>query len=88
MYAKGEITVGRENDALVVPRDALIPEEEGGGSAGVYVVREGKARRIDVQVGDTQRDRVWIREGLSGGELVIAEIGPSLKEGTEIRILQ
>jgi membrane fusion protein (multidrug efflux system) len=88
MYAKGEITVGRESEALVVPRDALIPEEEGGASAGVYVVQEGKARRIDVQVEDTQRDRVWIREGLSGGELVIAEIGPSLKDGAEIRILQ
>ncbi len=88
MYAKGDITVGRESDALVIPRDALIPEEEGGASPGVYVVQEGKARRIDVQVGGAQRDRVWIRKGLSGDELVIAEIGPALRDGTEVRVLQ
>jgi len=88
MYAKGEITLGRDNNALVIPRDALIPEEKLDTSAGVYVVREGKLHRIDVQVGDTQRDRVWIREGLSEGELVVAEIGPSLKDGTEVRVLQ
>lgn len=88
MYAKGAITVGRESDALVIPREALIPEEEGSASAAVYVVQDGKARRIDVQVGDTRRDRVWIRTGLSGEELVIAEIGPSLRDGTEVRILQ
>jgi RND family efflux transporter MFP subunit len=86
MYARGEIVTGREKAALVIPRDALIPEEEGSGKAGVFVVREGKARRADIQIGDSRQDRVWVRQGLSEGDLVITEIGPSLKEGTPVRI--
>ena len=86
MYARGEIVTGREKAALVIPRDALIPEEEGSGKAEVFVVREGKARRIDIQIGDSRQDRVWVRQGLSEGDLVISEIGPSLKEGTPVRV--
>jgi len=85
MYARGEIITGRENGALVIPRDSLIPEEEGSSEAGVYVIREGKARRVGIQIGGSQQDRVWVRQGLNGGDMVITEIGPSLKEGTPVR---
>ena len=85
MYARGEITTGRESNALVIPRDSLIPEKEGSDTAGVYVVREGKAHRVNVQIGGSQQERVWIRQGLTEGDLVIAEIGPSIKEGAAVR---
>jgi membrane fusion protein (multidrug efflux system) len=88
MYARGEITTGREADALVIPRDSLIPEKEGADAASVYVVREGKAHRVSIRVGGSQQERVWVREGLSEGDLVVTEIGPSLKEGSLVRILR
>ena len=40
--------------ALVIPRDSLIPEKEGSETAGVYVVREGKAHRVEIKIGDSQ----------------------------------
>jgi len=86
MYAKGEIVTGNEPQALVIPRDCLIPEKEGSNAAGVYVVREGKAHRVDIQIGDSQQEYVWVRQGLKEGELVITEIGPSLKEGVAVRL--
>jgi len=86
MYARGEVVTGRETGALVIPRDALIPEKEESETAGVYVVREGKAHRISIQIGGSQQDRVWARQGLSEGEFVITEIGPSIKEGAAVRI--
>jgi RND family efflux transporter MFP subunit len=86
MYAKGEIVTGNESRALVIPRDSLIPEKEGSKTAGVYVVREGKAHRVDIQIGDSQEELVWVRQGLEEGELVITEIGPSLKEGVAVRL--
>jgi RND family efflux transporter MFP subunit len=86
MYARGEIVTGRESGVLVVPRDALIPEEEGGSGSGVFVVRDGKARRVGIQIGGSQADRVWVREGLSEGDVVITEIGPALKDGTAVRV--
>jgi membrane fusion protein (multidrug efflux system) len=88
MYARGEITTGREGNAIVIPRDALIPESEESETAGVYVVREGKAHRVSVQIGGSRQDRVWVQQGLAEGELVIAEIGPALKEGATVRVLE
>ena len=87
MYARGEITTGRSQKAIVIPRDWLIPEKEGADSSGIFVVREGKAHRVDIQIGGSQQDRVWVRQGLAPGELVITEIGPALKEGIPVRIL-
>ncbi len=85
MYARGEIVTGRENGALVIPRDALIPEEEGSAQAGVFIVKEGKAQRADIEIGGSQQQRVWVRKGLAEGDIVITEIGPSLKEGTSVQ---
>jgi membrane fusion protein, multidrug efflux system len=86
MYARGEITTGREKGVLVIPRDSLIPEKNGADSSGVYVVRNGKATRLTVQIGGTLQDRVWVKQGLAIGEMVITEIGPSLKDGVPVRI--
>ena len=70
----------------MIPRDSLIAEKEGSETAGVYVVRDGKAHRVEIKIGDSQLDSVWVREGLQEGDMVITEIGPSLKEGTPVRV--
>jgi membrane fusion protein, multidrug efflux system len=86
MYARGEIVTGKEPNALVIPRDSLIPEADGSSASGVFVVRDGKAHRVDIQLGDSQQERVWVRQGLKEGDRVITEIGPSLKEGVPVRL--
>jgi len=86
MYARGEITTEREKSALIIPRDCLIPEKETSRTAAVFAVRDGKVRRLDVEIGGTQQERLWIRKELDEGDLVITEIGPSLKEGIAVRI--
>jgi RND family efflux transporter MFP subunit len=86
MYARGEIQVRRETKALVVPRSALLAEREESSSGSVYVIQEGKALRRAIQLGGIQQDRVWVLQGLQQGELVIEEIGPSLKEGSAVRL--
>jgi len=88
MYARGEITIDREANAIVIPRDSLIAEKGQNDAASVYVVREGKAHRIPIQIGGSQQDNVLVRKGLSQGDVVITEIGPSLKEGTAVRVLK
>jgi membrane fusion protein (multidrug efflux system) len=88
MYAQGYITTDREPNALVIPRDSLIAEKDLSDEASVYVVREGKAHRIPIRIGGSQQDKVLVRKGLSQGDVVITEIGPSLKEGTAVRVLK
>jgi len=75
-----------EANAMVIPRDCLIPETEESDTAGVYVAKEGKAHRVPIKIGGSQNDRVWVKQGLSEGDLVITEIGPSLKEGVSVRV--
>jgi membrane fusion protein, multidrug efflux system len=88
MYARGEITTSRIERALVISRDSLIPEREESNAASLYVVKEGKVHRVQVQIGGSQQDRVWIRQGLNDGDVVVTEIGPSIKEGTAVRVLK
>jgi len=86
MYANGDIEVRRVPSALVVPRSALMTEKEEASSGNVFVITEGKASRRTVQVGGIQQDHVWILQGLQQGELVIEEIGPTIKEGSAVRL--
>jgi membrane fusion protein, multidrug efflux system len=87
MYARGEITTGIERNALIIPRDALIPEKEGSDNAGIYVVRDGKAHQIRIQIGGSKLDQVWVQKGLNEDDVVVTEIGPSLKEGSVVQVL-
>jgi membrane fusion protein, multidrug efflux system len=88
MYAEGEIITGKELRALMIPRDSLIPEKEGSGTAGAYIIKDGKAHRVEIKIGESQLDLVLVRQGLQEGDRVITEIGPSLKEGTPVRAVQ
>jgi membrane fusion protein, multidrug efflux system len=88
MYARGEITTDRETNALVIPRDSLIAEKDQNEAASVYIVREGKAHRVPIQIGGNQQDKVLVRKGLNHGDIVITEIGPSLKEGIAVRVIK
>jgi membrane fusion protein (multidrug efflux system) len=88
MFCRGIIEVRRQPDALVIPRSALITEQEDPTSGSVYVVNEGVARRRNVRIGGVREDRIWIQQGLERGELFIVEIGPSLKDGTPVKVLK
>ena len=87
MYARGDITTERKKDVLVIPRDSLIPEENVSDYGDVFVVVNGKAERRRVRIGDNRQDRIWVRDGLQEGEWVVLERGPSLRDGTEVRIV-
>ena len=54
--------------------------------ASVFIVSDGRALRRAVQVGGVRKDLLWIRHGLAEGDQVIVDIGPSLKDGTAVRI--
>jgi len=87
MYARGEITTSRETNVLVITRDSLIPEENVSEYGDVFIVENGKATRRRILIGGSRQDRIWVREGLAEGDRVVLERGPSLKEGTAVRII-
>lgn len=87
MFARGEIEVGVEKKAIVIPRSALMVEQEQSTSGSVYLVANGRAARRAVQVGGVRQDLLWVRQGLAAGDLVIVGIGPQLKDGSAVRVL-
>lgn len=85
MYARGTIVIRKVQNAPVVPRQALLVESEESTAGSLYVVDKNRASRRQVQIGGIQEGRVWIREGVSSGDVVIVEVGPELKDGSQVR---
>lgn len=80
-YVKVRVTEVFKEPRLAIPMSAV-------GFAGtnrfVYVVRDGKALRRPVEMGDTVGDRVFIERGLSAGDEVVPVGIHRLYDGAEV----
>lgn len=79
---KGEIVVGEQAAAVVVPRAAVLYE---GDQPYVFVVARNLASRRPVVVGLEQADVVQLASGVRSGERIVIEGGPSLSDGMTTR---
>src|SRR5690606_9528934 len=68
MFSRLSINYDQRADALVVPREALI---EDGGDPALYVVRDGTASRVAVQLGYADGGWVEVRSGVEPGDKVV-----------------
>lgn len=88
-YLRQEMTVSidietaRHANALVVPADAV--RDAGSPQAWVLVVRDGIARRQDVELGARSDGKVEIRRGLAAGEQIIPAGQPAARDGSRVR---
>jgi len=84
MFGRIELVYDQRTDALTVPRDALI---EGDGEAAVFVLRDGKAVRTQVQVGFINGAYAEIREGLVEGDGVVTVGKVTLRDGATVEVV-
>ena len=84
MFSRLAIRYDQREDALVVPRRALL---EDGGEPAVYAVREGKASRVPLELGYSDGGWVEVRKGLAEGEAVVVAGKAALREGTAVQVL-
>ncbi len=83
MFAKLDIVVGQNPQALVIPDRALIPK---GNDVFVFVVdAEGKAQMRPVKVGLRLPYKAEILEGLNAGETVIVEGHQKIGPGSPVK---
>jgi membrane fusion protein (multidrug efflux system) len=68
MFATVSLNVGQKNDALTLPTQALLKDDQG---LYVYIARGDTARRTRVTTGSEQNSRTEILSGLEGTEDVI-----------------
>lgn len=82
MFARVEVLVGTHRQALQIPIDAVSRLED---SQYVYVVRDGKARRVEVEVGTRSGNRIEISNGLRGDESVIVSGKDLVHDGRPVQ---
>lgn len=82
MFARVEVLVGTHHQALQIPIDAVSRLEE---TQYVYVVRDGKARRVEVEVGTRSDNRIEIIKGLTGDESVIVSGKDLVHDGRPVQ---
>jgi membrane fusion protein, multidrug efflux system len=71
--------------ALMLPEEALVPE---GNSKFVFVVRDGKAMRVEVQTGRRRPGEVEITGGLDEGDVVVTEGTQKVRNGQPVKTTQ
>jgi RND family efflux transporter MFP subunit len=82
MFARVEVLVGAHRNAIQIPLDAVSRLED---SQYVYIVREEKARRVPVEIGVRDENRVEITNGLDGSEQVIVSGKDLVHDGSPVQ---
>lgn len=82
MYAAIELTTERKQDALRVPRRALVRDED---EVYVFVAEGERARRVDLELGLEDGEWAEVQEGLRAGDFVVVEGQSGLQDGARIR---
>lgn len=83
MFGRGEITVARHENALVIPRDAVVGDSA---EATIFVADGGSARVRKVRLGIVSGPVVEVLSGVTTGEPVIVAGQGGLADGTAITV--
>ena len=68
---------------VLVPREAVASR---GGQQVVFLVREGKAVARPVVLGTERKGQLIVKEGLAGGETLVARPKDDLKDGAAVKV--
>ncbi len=68
---------------VTIPSGAVV---RSGDRTSVWVVTGGTLASRDIQLGAMRGDQYEVTQGLSGGETVVVEPGPGLKQGQKARV--
>lgn len=83
MFGRVTIVVDPAAEGITIPPSCLVRWEERGGEA-VFIVREGVAHLVPVEVGTHDGSRIEVTSGLSPDDAVVLHPGGSLKNGTPV----
>ncbi|SHI14504.1 efflux RND transporter periplasmic adaptor subunit [Ferrimonas marina] len=84
MFSRARLRFDTHDNALVLPRIALIRQDLG---HSVFVVSEGKAQSRNVELGFSDGDRVEILSGLNPGEEVVIRGHHQLRDDTPVEVI-
>lgn len=84
MFARVNIVYERRQDALQLPRSAILDTD---GGQSVFVVTGNKAEQRAIQTGLSNGGWIEVTAGLKGGEQIVTVGQAGLKTGTPVKIV-
>lgn len=84
MFGRVEIRYDRRDNALLIPKDAVLTEDA---AQSVFVVADGKARRRAIRTGYGDADHYEVLEGLKLGEQVVTTGQTNLKDDARVEVV-
>jgi membrane fusion protein, multidrug efflux system len=84
MFGRLDVIYDERAEALTIPREALI---EGEGTAAVFVVRDKRAVRTEVELGHLSGSVAEIRGGVAEGDRVVTTGKVTLRDGALLQVL-
>jgi membrane fusion protein (multidrug efflux system) len=82
-FAEIKLVLGRVENALMVPTEAVIPEVQG---KKVFIVKNGKAEARKIEVGIRTDRQVQVTSGLAAGDSVITTGILQMKPGAQLKV--
>ena len=73
------------SDRITLPRTAVLVD---GAAPRIFLVREGRAVEVEVELGYSRGDRVEIRSGLQPGDTVVVVGQDNLRPDAAVRMMQ
>lgn len=84
MFARAAFEHTVRENALVIPRDALIGSAK---QPQVYVIQNGKAVLTDIVLATEAGSKLIVLEGLKAGDVIVLTGQYNLRNGSEVRIV-
>jgi membrane fusion protein (multidrug efflux system) len=84
LFVKGVIQSGTRAGVPLLPREALLAWDMRAGTAEVFAVEDGQARRRSIKTGALQGGMVEVAEGLKPGDAVVTRGGFNLQDGDRV----
>jgi len=82
MFVRAAVVI-RNVQSMAIPRESLVTREN---QQGVFVIEEGKAHYVPVQIGVSQQGRIQVLDGVEEGREVVAAGSQFLNEGDPVRL--
>lgn len=84
MFATVRLVTGHRPQTLVMPKSALVRETE---EEDVIAIVDSRAKRLPVELGLIEGDRVEVLAGVSEGDTLVTVGQNGLREGTLLRVV-
>lgn len=84
MIATLHVPEKRVKDATIVPTAAIIEEEE----AFVFVIKDDKAEKIDVETEETQSDKTAVKGDIKADDQVVVDGQMTLNDGDTVNVMK